>query len=306
MARPISARPPSQRARVIPARYLRSECETLVRTVTHLGVATDAEIEPWRPGGAENPARDAFGWLAFYRRLHRLHARIEHGSGTASAPSLATDAADDEIVLGALREDPVTVELVDAREGTPRALTVHVLSEHALRHLDARDELLQCLAMHALRLQASLNPEDHALRVQLMEEISYQQLLCVWICTSDAWPRLPFDPRVTPRPEIPVHLLALHPLDVVRVQAAHHRLNAIALTVTRRLVSLDEDGQKQGSWRTFFATLEHESNGTIRSAEFMRDRPLVSLLAARIIAADAEKKAYDDAKEKAEREAKQR
>lgn len=306
MARDISARPRTQRARVIPTKYLRAECETMVRTVRHLNLASQAEVDAIRPGGAENPATDAFGWLAFYRRLHRLHARVETQSDGHREPT-PSEAADDEIVLAALRQDPITVEMVDTRDGSIRHLTVHVLSEHALRHLDALDDLLTCLARHAADLQASQHPQDHALRQQVLEEITYQRLLCVWICTSDAWPRLPYDPRVTPRPEIPEELLGLNPVDSVRVQAAHHRLNAVALSVARRMVSIDEDGNsKGGSWRTFFSTLERESNGTIPAATFMRDRALVSLLSARIIAADAEKKAYDHAKEKAEAESKQR
>lgn len=306
MARDISARPRSQRARVVPAKYLRAECETMVRTVRHLNLASQAELDAIRPGGAENPATDAFGWLAFYRRLHRLHARVEAPS-TSHASIDYTSAADDELVLGALREDPVTVQLVNSRDDAPSALTVHVLSEHALRHLDALDDLLACLARHSKALQASQNPEEHALRARVVEEITYLQQLCVWICTSDAWPRLPYDPRVTPRPEIPSELQGLHPLDTVRVQAAHHRLNAVALSVARRMVSIDDDGTaKGGSWRTFFSSLERESNGTIPASHFMRDRPLVSLLASRIIAADAEKKAYDHAKAKAESESKQR
>lgn len=305
MARDIPARPLSQRARVIPTKYLRAECETLVRTVRHLGLATDAEIDAYRPGGAENPGKDAFGWLAFYRRLHRLHARVESPGGAATAGPQASP-VDEEIVLGALREDPVAVTLVAPPEGGPTQLVVRVLSEHALRHLDARDDLLNCLARHAQALQASHNPEEHALRLQLMEEITYQQQVCAWICTSEAWPRLPFDPRITPRPEVPADYSALHPLDTVRIQAAHHRLNAVALTVTRRMVSIADDGNRGGSWRTFFSTLEREANGTIPAREFMRDRPLVSLLASRIIAADAERAAYEEAKEKAEREAKQR
>jgi len=308
MARPLTTRPPSKRARVIPASHFRAECGTLERAVRQMEAATDAELTPYRPGGAENPPTDAFGWLSYYRHLHRLHAQSV-GRRVPVSPTLgAAHAAEEEIVLGALREDALAVTLRHPPPDGPEVLQVHVLSEQALRHLDARDDLLRCLARHARALQGSERPEDHALRLEVVEEISYQQAACAWICTSDEWPRLPFDPIATPRPEPPAALRALHPEDLVRVQAAHHRLNAVALVVTRQLVSLpDEKGDEQGgSWRTFFATLEKETNHTIPAATFMRNRSLVSLLASRIIATDAENDAYEKARERAEEEAKHR
>lgn len=307
MARSIATRPPSQRARSIPTKFFRTESATLERTVVTLGLTTRDALAPLRPGGAENPATDAYGWLAYYRQLHRIHARGASAPATSaggSASGAPVAAVDDEIVLSALREDPIAVELVDSRGASPPALVVRPLSEQALRHLDARDDLLRCLALHAHALQASAVPEEHVLRLQVMEEITYQQAICVWICTSDAWPRLPFDPRVTMRPEVPEPLRELHPLDTVRVQAAHHRLNAAALSVTRRLVSIADDPQHAGgSWRTFFSTLEQESGGAIPAAQFMRDRSLVGLLAARILASDAQAKAYEQAKRAAEAQA---
>ncbi len=306
MARSLTTRPPSQRARVIPASYFKTECASLERAVRALNLATPAELDPHRPGGAENAATDAYGWLAYYRRLQRLHARVEHGgSARASAPSPdSASAVDNEIVLAALRLDPVRVELVDSGQDVPRTLVVRPLSEHALLHLDARDDLLRCLARHAHQLQASLRPDELEIRLQVVEEIAYQQRVCVWICTSEAWPRLPFDPLSDPRPAPPDALDRLHPFDTMRVQAAHHRLNAQALTVARRIVSLPDDPTApSSSWRTFFATLESESNGTIPASDFMRNRALVSLLASRIIAADAEAVAYERAREKAKEEA---
>lgn len=304
MARTLPARPPSQRARSVPAKYFRAECGTLERTVTSMGLVTADGLAAARPGGIENPDTGAFGWLQYYRHLHRMHARGSSAEGSAPRGSPPpSETIDDEIVLAALREDPLVVELVDSGSAAPRSLVVRPLSEHALVHLDARDDLLRCLATHAHGLQASQRPEDHVVRLQLVDEIAYQQALCVWICTSDVAPRLPFDPRITPRPEVPATLRELHPLDTVRVQAAHHRLNAVALTVARRLVSLPDDPQQRGgSWRTFFSTLEQESNGTVPAAQFMRDRALVGLLAARIIAADAEAKAYERAKAAADKE----
>jgi len=308
MARTVTTRPRPSRARVIPAAHLKAECGTLERVVRDRKAATDAELAPHRPGGAENPAADAFGWLSYYRHLHRLHAVAVGRSGPASPAIAEARAVDDAIVLGALRDDAVCVTLAQPTPDGPQQLMVRPLSEVALRHLDARDDLLRCLARHARQLQASENPEDHALRMRVVGELSYHQAVCVWICTSDAWPRLPFDPLETPRPDPPAALLVLHPEDIVRVQAAHHRINAVALAVTRQLVSLpDADGRESGgSWRTFFALLEKETHHAIPAAHFMRDRSLVSLLASRIIATDAERSTYEEAKEKAEEEARSR
>lgn len=307
MARPITTRPRPSRARVIPTSYFKAECGTLERAVRQSEAATDAELAPHRPGGAENPVTDAFGWLSYYRHLHRLHAQSVGRRAPVSPTRGAAHATEDEIVLGALREDALAVTLRHPPPDGPDVLQVHVLSEQALRHLDARDDLLRCLARHARALQGSERPEDHALRLQVVEELSYHQAVCAWICTSDAWPRLPFDPIATPRPEPPAWASALHPEDLVQIQTGHHRLNAVALAVTRQLVSLpDEKGEEQGgSWRTFFATLEKDTHHAVPAATFMRDRSLVSLLASRLIATDAEHEAYEAAKAKAEGEARQ-
>lgn len=306
MARTLSTRPRPSRARVVPVAFLRSECETLARTVRHLQLARDEEIAPYRPGGAENPATDAYGWLTYYRRLQRLHARIEARGASGAAPAASEAAADDALVLAALREEPIAVPLVTPPSEGPALLVVRPLSEHALRHLDARDDLLTCLARHAQALAGSERPDDLALRMQILDEVSYQRAVCVWICTSETAPRLPFEPAVTPRPEVPALYLALHAVDSLRIQAAHHRLHALAIQTLRRVVDLDGEGElASGTWRTFFSGLARDALWTVSAQQLMRDRALVGLLVARAVSADAEAKAYAAAKAKAAAEAEQ-
>ena len=91
--------------------------------------------------------------------------------------------------------------------------------------------------------------------------------------------------------------------DRVRVQAAFHKVNGVALQVLRASLSIDADtGRRRSNWRTFFSTLEKESG--VPAKDFMRNRALVSVLAARMIAVTEEQRAYEEAKKDAERKAK--
>lgn len=297
-----------RRARTVPARHLQEECRLLDATLRRAKVATPEEIDPYKPGGAANPARDAFGWLAFYKRLCRLHARQDSSVLSASAASTAVATVDDELLQRAQNEEPLRVDLErPLGDGTAYVL-VRVLSGYALTHLDARDGLINCLARHATALKRSPRPSDHQLRMQCMDELAYQEGICQWIVTSDAAPDLPFDPSEDPRPALPEKFRRLDTVDGVRVFAAFHRLNGASLAILRRKVSI-EDGDtsgagRAGSWRTFTGMLETQSHHQVPARRFWRNRGLVALLASRYLAVQEEERQSDEAKRKAESEAK--
>src|SRR4051794_31243111 len=120
------------RARTISAKMLRADCTTLERAVLSARLTTKESLVPHRPGGESNPQRDAFGWLAYYRHLHRLHARAE------SAPSSMSRSAADAAALDALRSEPIAVHLVDSKPGDPPIL-VYSKSLDALLQVHALD-----------------------------------------------------------------------------------------------------------------------------------------------------------------------
>ena len=305
----LPTRPPSpRRARTVPAKHIEEECRLLETTLRRQRLATPEELAAYRPGGPSNPARDAFGWYTYAKRLHRLHARQESAIVGPSAANAGHEHSqvDDELLERAQNEQPVRVDLHHPVCGVEYVL-VHPLSGHALTHLDARDDIMNCAAMHATHLQRSSRLMDRDLRRELMEEIAYQRALCLWIVTSDQAPELPFSARTDPRPTEPELYRHLHTTDSVRIFAGHHRINGQALTILRRWVSVETASEgkvgRAGSWRTFTAVLEADSNHQVPSQRFWHNRALVSLMANRALAAREAERIHAEAKAKADAEA---
>lgn len=217
--------------------------------------------------------------------------------------------SDDELIERAQHEEPLRVDLSHPI-GDVTYLLVHTLSGYALAHMDARDGIMDCLARHSTALKRSKQPTDHIIRMQVNEEIAYQETVCQWILTSDSAPGLPFKATGNPRPDVPAIYQKLHTEDAVRVFAAHHRLNGASLAILRKKISVEPDAPagtgRVGSWRTFTATLEVESNHQIPARRFWRDRSLVSLLMNRFLAIEEQDRQHKAAREKAEAEAKRK
>lgn len=250
------------------------------------------------------------GFYAFFRRLSRLHARVDEsvvGDG-AGALASAPITVDDALLYRAQIGEPLRIDLT-MPVGDVTFVLARVLSGWALTHIDARDSILACLARHATALKRSQRPADLDIRRELMDELAYQRALNQWIATSDSAPRLPFDPLKDPRPDVPPFFHAIHQYDAVRILAAFHRVNGAALAVLRKEASAEEleeskGHSRAGSWLSVTATLEADTQHAVPAEEFWRNRGLVSLLANRIIAAREQSRQMANAKEKAERDAK--
>lgn len=301
MTTPMPTRSRPHRSRAVPISHFRSACETARLTLLSLDRGLKDELERWKPGGAENPGRDAYGWLAYYRRLHREIAARQGRPGSRAAAPAPNDVELATRLNAAMLEQPVpvTLELPD-ETGVRPTVTVRPLSYDSLAFLDALDRQLARLAREADRLAESDVPADAAAFMRARQEICWLQRVFCWVLTSDAAPRLPFDPVTTPDPSAPEWTERLTVVDVVRVLAAHHAVHARTLSLLNGLLRPGEDDsdRRPGSWQTFFSGLEAESNEPAK--HFMRDRALPALLASRVLAADARRQAMDDAKRRAD------
>lgn len=282
--------------RAISSAELRAECTTLELAVCSARFATKESLAPHRPGGAENPGTDARAWLAYYRHLHRLHARRGAGGG-ATTPEQA-----EAVVLDALRAAPLRVEFSRTHaDGTPEVVFVHPKSAHCLLELNARDRLMGWLAARVDHLHASDDPAHLPLLLRAHDEQLYQlQVFCSVVCHEG--PGSPF-PDGAERPEPAAWTRDLEPVDLLRIVQAHLAVNSARLAALSALVSAQaEPGSTTGrhSWAVFFAAMADEQHTSVES--LMRDRSVAAVLASAYTAGAHKREVAEEAKRRAEQQ----
>lgn len=262
------------------------------RDVLRRSLATEAELEPLRPGKEKNSARDARGWLNYFRSLSRMHARGESSMGDEAR------ARADAQVLAALRDEPIRVDLVQSVQELPIAdeepeppidhLYVWPKSLDALLHAHALDRQLAWLLEQKERVEdagARGMPRASELHDRVLDAISYTYGLLVWIMTTSG-PAMPFSVDGKADPVLPDYVRQLHPIDVAQISNAamkhHARLAALQVLLDRRS---RHEGGKRPSWSQFVGSLAVEMDTD--SVQIMKYRSLGSLLAAVQLNADA-------------------
>jgi hypothetical protein len=260
--------------RSISTKELRAESQVLERAVLSARLSTKEALAPHRPGGAENPGKDARGWFSYYRHLVRVHARADRSSPSATVDREAAD----RNVLNALRAEPVRVNLVPRLDGAEPVLYVYAKSLDALLHITALDRQLAWFTRQHALLVAMGTPDAIALLPRATAEISYTYGLLSWIVTTPG-PGLPYLIDAE-RPELPAHIVALEPWDIVRIVEAHHkhllRVHAVSQLIDER--SQNEEGGSRPSWSMFAANAAEMFGAD--PVVITRDRPLAALLAA--------------------------
>lgn len=227
-----------------------------------------AKVEAFRPGGKQNPERDAKGWYVWVRALAMALGRATPEDG-AAAPE--ADRATVETLSGA----PLTRRsLIAADDGAPVELTVYPKSFSTLAHLHGRDLILARLqpTVEALIRDEAL---DGPLVRRVLEAIANEHRLCAWIATTPG-PGMPFE-QAAPPPEFPEHVVAWHPTEVLQIREMHLEVNHLRIAATQKLLTPDTDPATGGSWSSFFATVAKEF-GTAPEV-LMHDRSLLSVLA---------------------------
>lgn len=252
--------------RSISVKQLKFECITLERAVLQGKLATEAEIAPWRPGEEKNPAKDASGWLRFYTRLHRFHARGEMQQvGDVMAKS-------DADVLNALRSHPVQVDIESA---TP--LFVYPKSMDALMHVHGLDLQLKWMTRQLTLLQRMAGAEAIDAIPKVLSTMAYTYQLLCWIITTKG-PGMPYEAD-DPNPTPPEYITSLDPLDIIKICQAHHK-HLLRLHALTALIDEKAQGAEQGTrptWSSFFGSMAIE----LKTDEIvlMKQRSLISLMA---------------------------
>lgn len=280
--------------RSVSAAELKAECVQFERDVLRRGLATEADLEPHRPGKEKNSARDARGWLRYFAALQRIHGRGDRsGEGGNDEQRIRADAE----VLKALRDEPIRVDLLEPvpfKGETTTFLFIFQKSFHALVQAHALDRQLAWLLIQKDRVEeagARGMPGASELLERVMETIAYTYGLLAWIMTAgDEQGRtaaMPYEPAVgRADPVLPEHIRLLHPLDVAQIANASQKHHARLASMQVLLESKSKvEGGRRPTWSQFFGSLAIELDTD--SVQIQKYRSLGSLLASVQLDADA-------------------
>ncbi len=248
-------------------RAWKERCDALAnRLLGYRKIGAD-DVKAQRPGGANNPTRDAGAWLAYYTWL------VRHDAASGRGPAMANDAVPtmtEAEQVDTLRGRPVAVTLVTPlRLSDGRALEVvrvHAKGLEALIEADELDHDIRTLATYNEWLKLSARAEDDDLRHRIGRELLRTQSLLVWLAIEgrgEYTAECPYDPdapNVTP----PAYLYSLDPFDLPRILTAFVALNGARLVAIARLLQRafgdDAPTTSSPSWATFVAQRELEMN----------------------------------------------
>jgi hypothetical protein len=253
-------------------------------------LATDEEIAAYKPGGEENPAKDLGGWVFWFAQLVRFCGRKELKEAQASIASKGAE----RTVLDALRDAPEYVELQPVADGPPRRMAAHPKGFEALDFLDRHDQVIAWLNQQRAKLLLLPAPISAEPLAAVSRETLFQYGLIAFAVTH-AGAGLPF-PAGDPPAELPESIRELSPIDLIQLHGAFIRANVIRLHALYALLEmqLGETSNERLSWATFFSTRAEETGEPAQM--LMRDRSLASQIAAALIAAEARKRALEEAK----------
>jgi len=215
-------------------RQLREACAPFEAAVGHEGRASADALARARPGGADNPTRDARAWLRYYGRL-----RAWHGGGSlgdAGGTGAAESGRGASVATGATAADAFRTAVRQAGAGEPEPVRcadgvvryVHPKSAYALRWLDSLDAQLAGQAGRAaasVRALAAGEATAEDLRVLALRPLAEALAvrLWLWVLTRPG-AELPFADDA-PDPVPPAWTGAAMPEDLVAVWHAHRRVN---------------------------------------------------------------------------------
>lgn len=274
--------------RSVSVQQLRAEAKVVVEALLADGNASEQEIANWRPGGAENPGRDALAELKFYRLVHRCHEKY-------SRHTESPDSANDLMMLDVLRGAPIEVTCVaQGPHGKPIIARVYPKSFHAMIEIAKIDKTIAWLAAHYAIVSKSQKAGDLLLGGRVMEEQRHQYQRLAWIVTHEG-PGVPFpDGDVDTEPG--EWIKGLEVADLFRINGAHHRVNQLRLAHLSSLISEktgNDDGERP-SWTVFIGTASEALK--IRPEVLMRDWSLAAVLVQMRTTAHVRREAVEDAK----------
>jgi hypothetical protein len=257
---------------------LKQGCETYREQALNGRLATAEEIAKQWPGGEYNPGKTVKQWAGCYGWLKGLCLQIKARDDRREA-DISTRQA---VIMAAMEERPETVEC------SVGPLTVYQKSKVALEEIDCLNRWLASYVDKFNELTAGGVVADIEVINRIVREQSYLERILVWIATTEG-PGLPY-PEQASTAELPEHLANLHAIDFYQIAQAFQRVNVAGFAA---LEASRVNGTRPG-WHVFWAAAE-ESTG-VPAPRLMRDRGLLSLVAASSVRV----KAMDDARAEAE------
>lgn len=261
-------------------RELKEKCDLIAQTLRFGGLASEQDLADYLPGGAENndASSEIKAWIFCYANYIRFCERIGEDGDTRREQAVEDD------VIAALRDAPEVVTL----QGSTDAFTVSVYpkSFDALDFIAQRERRIEWLIEQREKIARRSLAKTPGLLDAVGSEITYQYGLIVWSVTNPG-PRLPFDDREIPD-SLPDWIADLSPTDILLLNRAFQRVNAVRLFALKMQLDARDtrkDEDRRSSWSSFFGTRAEQSH--IDAGVLMRDKSLVSQLAAALLNADA-------------------
>lgn len=259
-------------------KQVHDRCERMEKHVRSRDLATEDELEEYRPADEQDEATKT-EWWQYLCQLHRFLGR-EHWMPKKS------DEAEAEI-LKALKEEPEPVHLLSTSR--PERITeegrvlVYPKGLSALQWLDHRDTTLEWLAQRKKILQTMCEDET-VLQTsiespwQVLEEINEaidRQLACMAFAVTREGPH--FDGQDPDNP--PEEWFHIDAVDIMRIHRKHVEVNAERLTLLPYLTgpSGGDDDSGRASWSVFIAQAAKQQGEVAQKV--MKNQSLASLLA---------------------------
>ena len=273
-------------------KLLKQYCAPLAGDLAARGVP-QAVREADKPGGENNPRRDAVAWLKYYGALRVIRSELREEGVRGSADAIA---AADRLILEALAATPIRVTLAGQ---SVDGLLAHPKSCLALLKVHVRNLVIRELLRFVGGLQESDDPNALALIEDALTEVLYQHRVVCWIACTDG-PGLPF-PESEPAPELPERFATLSSLAIPAICQAFDAANGARLQALEYLIAPDEEKgdseRRRPSWSQFLANIA----GDKESAEdVMRNRALVSVFAQTQLVASTHREAMAESKRRSE------
>jgi hypothetical protein len=272
-------------------RDLKAKCEYIESEIRFKELATNEELDSYRPGGDENPDRDQGAWVFWYATLIRYVGRLELKE---SQRERATEGGE-RTILDALTDKPVTVELQPIGDEPSRRVSVYPKSFEALAFVDSRERNIRWLSeqnQKLLPLPANLTVET----ITAVDRETIHQYGLIVHAVTHAGAGLPF-PAEDPPAALPAWITDLSPINIIDIHNAHIECNVFrihALYLLLEITTGETQPARRLSWATFFSARAEEIG--IETRSLMRDRSLTSQIASALIAAEARKRLLDESK----------
>lgn len=269
---------------------LKERCAFVEEAVRYKELASDAELKAYKPGGEENPDRSQRAWVFWFANLVRFNAREELKEARRE---IASEGAE-RIILEALMDAPVYVDLQPIGDEEPRRIAAHPKSYEALVFIDRRDRNISWLNEQARKLLLLPPPTSSEALATVDRETLHQYGLIVFAVTH-AGAGVPF-PADDPPKVLPDWIRELSTVDVIRIHSAYLQVNVLRLHALYALLEMKigEAEPNRLTWATFFSTRAEETG--VPPQSLMRDRSVGSQIAAALIAAEARNRALAESK----------